>query len=155
MSGHEAQIASPSPSQPEQVLMDSRSLPKITIALMAGFLVVASQAFSAEAYWWLSFSGGIAIGIIAVGFGPLRRRGIIQRGLDAAIDVLAASIIVSSVLFGPGTVVWLGSSAALAVLALAITGLIAIELATEQVVHSLEVGADRENTTNARAVIHA
>jgi len=83
------------------------------------------------------------------------RRYEVQRSLDAAIAVLAAWIIVFSLVFGDGAVVWLGFSAGVAVLALAIPDLTANALGTEQVVHSLEVNADRENTTDGRAAIRA
>jgi asparagine N-glycosylation enzyme membrane subunit Stt3 len=142
-------------SNKEQILMITRYVTNLTLALTAGFLVVASQAFSAGTYSWLSFGVGLAIGAIALGCVALRRRGIFQRSLDAAIGVLAAWIIVSSLVFGAGVVVWLGFSTGVAVLALAIAGLTANELSAERVVHSLEVNTHRENATDGRAGIHA
>jgi hypothetical protein len=135
--------------------MSTRYLTNMTLALIAGFLVVASQAFTASTYAWLSFAGGVAIGVVALGSLALRGRGIVQRSIDATVVVLAAWTIVSSLVFATGSVIWLGFSAAAAVLALAITGLTANELGTERVVHSLQVNAQAENTTDGRAVVHA
>jgi hypothetical protein len=135
--------------------MSTRYLTNITLALLAGFLVVASQAFTASAYAWLSFAGGAAIGVVAVCGLALRGRGSLQRGIDAAVVVIGAWIVVSSLVFGAGSVIWLGFSAAVAVLALAIAGLTANELRSEQVVHSLKVNTQSENATDGRAVAHA
>jgi hypothetical protein len=135
--------------------MSTRYLTNITLALMAGFLVVASQAFTASTYSWLSFGGGVAIGAVALCGLALRGRGPVQRGIDAGLVVLSAWIVVSSLVFATGTVIWLGFSAAVAVLALAIAGLTANELESEHVVHSLEVNAKAENITDGRAVVHA
>jgi len=135
--------------------MSTRYVTNITLALIAGFLVVASQAFTASAYAWLSFAGGAAICAVALCGLALRGRGRVQRSIDGTTVVLGAWIVVSSLVFATGSVIWLGFSAAAAVLALAITGLTANELGSEQVVHSLEVSAQTENTTDGRAVVHA
>jgi hypothetical protein len=135
--------------------MSTRYLTNIALALVAGFLVVASQAFTASAYAWLSFAGGVAIGAVALCGLALRGRGGVQRAIDAAVVVLGAWTVVSSLVFATGSVIWLGFSAAVAVLALAITGLTANELGAEQVVHSLQVNAQTENANDGRAVAHA
>jgi hypothetical protein len=139
----------------EAVLMNSRYLTNITIALIAGFSIVASQAFTNATYSWLMFGCGVAIGAVALGSIALRGRGLVQRSLDGAVGVLSAWTIVSSLVFG--SVVWLGFSAAVAVAAVAIAGLTANELATERVVHSLEPSSYSHGhaTHDGRAVVHA
>jgi hypothetical protein len=69
----------------------------------------------------------------------LARRGIAQRVLDAVIGALGAWTIVASVVFAGSTVTWLGFSAGVAFVALALIGLTLHELLTERVVHSIEV----------------
>jgi hypothetical protein len=108
------------------------------LALAAGFLVVATQAFAPVTVAWITF--GIAAGITAAALGmiPLRT-GLIQRGLAALTVGLGAWTIVLSLVFAPTTVVWLGFASALAFVALAFAGLTAHELTTERIVHSLDV----------------
>ena len=61
-----------------------------------------------------------------------------QRGLDAAVAVLAAWTIVESLVFDGATLTWITFGTAAAMLVLAVAGLVAHELTTERVVHSLE-----------------
>jgi hypothetical protein len=135
--------------------MNSRYLTNITITLLAGFLIVASQAFTNATYSWLMLGGGVAIGAISLGSIALRKRGVVQRSLDGVLGVLSAWTIVSSLVFSE--VIWLGFSAAVAVAAVAVAGLTANELATERVVHSLEPSAyaNSRAATVGRGVVHA
>lgn len=122
--------------------MRSRYLTNIVLALLAGFLVVASQAFAPAVLTWLMLGIGVATLAIAVPAGlALRRRGILQRSLDGIVAVLGAWTIVAGLVFAGATVTWLGFSAAIAIVAMAVIGLSAHELSTERVVHSLEVHA--------------
>ena len=108
------------------------------LALAAGFLVVATQAFAPVTVAWLTF--GIAAGITVAALGMLAlRTGLIQRGLAALTVGLGAWTIVLSLVFAPITVVWLGFASALAFVALAFAGLTAHELTTERIVHSLDL----------------
>lgn len=122
--------------------MRSRYLTNIVLAVMAGFLVVASQAFAPPVLSWLML--GIGVGTIAIVVPAalaLRRRGILQRGLDGIVGVLGAWTIVAGLVFSGAAVTWLGFSAAVAIVGLAVIGLTAHELSTERVVHSLEIHA--------------
>ena len=124
--------------------MNTRYVTNLTLTLLPGFLVVASQAFTASTNSWLSFAGGAAIGAVALGGVALRGRGVVQRCTDAVVIVLGGWIVVSSLVFSSGSVIWLGFSAAVAVLALAITGLTLNELTTERLcIHWNQIGIER------------
>ncbi len=122
--------------------MRSRYLTNIVLALLAGFLVVASMAFAPAVLTWLMLGiGAASLAIVGPAGLALRRRGILQRGLDGIVAVLGAWTIVAGLVFAGATVTWLGFSAAIAIVAMAVIGLTAHELSTERVVHSLEVHA--------------
>lgn len=108
------------------------------LTVIAGFLVVATQAFLPVTVAWLSFAVGVAAVVLAAGSIALRT-GLIQRILGGAALLIGAWTVVASLIFAPTTVVWLGFASALALVALGVTGLIAHELKTERVVHSLAV----------------
>jgi hypothetical protein len=93
------------------------------IALAAGFLVVASQAFSPSTTGWLAFA--IAIGTLAVACLAQadRSRGIVQRALDGAIALLSAWTIVASVVFDGRVVTWLTLGESIGLVGLAYVGL--------------------------------
>lgn len=117
------------------------------LALAAGFLVVATQAFAPVTVAWLTF--GIAAGITLVGLVSLPLPfGLLQRGLSALTVALGIWTIVASLVFAPTTVVWLGFASALGFVALAFGGLTVHELTTERIVHSLDISArEREPVT--------
>lgn len=135
--------------------MSSRFLTNITLALLAGFLVVASQAFAPATMTWLMLGvGAAALVIVAPAIG-LRRRGRAQQGIDALIAILAAWMIVAGLVFAGAAVTWLGFSAAAGIVALAVIGLIVHELSTERVVHSLEVYAHEPEVEHKIAEMRA
>jgi hypothetical protein len=130
--------------------MTTRFLSNLVLAVIGGFLVVATQAFAPGAVAWLTFA--IAIGAVVVGAGMTAGiRDVAQRGIGALTAVLGAWTIVASLVFVPTTVVWLGFASALGFVALAVAGLIAHELHTERVVHSLEVAPDRSRSPHPMA----
>lgn len=118
--------------------MSIRYLYNLTLGLVAGFLVVASQVFAPITVAWLTFGIGVGITVAALGMFALRT-GLAQRTLSGVDVLLGAWTIVASLVFFPTTVVWLGFASALAFVGLAVAGLTAHELTTERVVHSLEV----------------
>ena len=124
--------------------MSTRYLTNIAIALGAGFLVVASQAFAPATMTWLMLGIGAGSLAILVPATAIRRRGVVQRGLDVVIGIVAIWTIVSGLVFAGATVTWLGFASGVALVALAVIGLTAHELSTERVVHSLEVHAAGE-----------
>ena len=118
--------------------MNSRYLTNIGLALMGGFLVVVSQAWSVSVFMWVMLGIGIAAMALA-GSAGIPGRGRSQRVLDGIIGVLGAWTIVASVVFAGSVVTWLGLGSGAAFVALAVIGLTLHELYTERVVHSFEV----------------
>ena len=119
--------------------MSIRYLSNIALALIAGFEVVASQAFSNSVFASLALAGGAAVVALLAIATAAGQRGIVQRGMDLINGVLGVGLIVASLVVVESTFVWLGLGAALAMVALAITGLTLHELKTERVVHSFEL----------------
>ena len=118
--------------------MNSRYVTNIGLALMGGFLVVVSQAWSVSVFMWVMLGIGAAAVALA-GSIALPGRGRSQRILDGIIGVLGAWTIVASLVFGGTVVTWLGFASGVALVALAVIGLSIHELYTERVVHSFEV----------------
>jgi hypothetical protein len=108
------------------------------LTVIAGFLVVATQAFLPVTVAWLTFAIGAAAVLLGAGAVAMRA-GMIQRILGIVVLALGAWTVIASLVFAPTVVVWLGFASALALVALGITGLVAHELKTERVVHSLAV----------------
>jgi hypothetical protein len=132
--------------------MSIRYLSNITLALIGGFVVVASQAFSASVFASLALAGGAAaVALLAIATAA-GQRGIVQRGMDVVSGVLGVGLIVLSLVVANSTFVWIGLGAALAMVALAVTGLTLHELKTERVVHSIEL---REQPAHDREPIAA
>jgi hypothetical protein len=114
-------------------------------ALVAGFLVVVSQAFAPTAIEWITFGGGVFFIVTATL--RLVDSGLAHRLVHAGIVTLGVLIVIESLLAAGPALVWLSFAGALAVLALSLIGLTLHELSTERVVHSLEVSGTK---TNAR-----
>lgn len=128
-----------------KTVLDSKEDPMRTrffynsiLALAAGFLVVATQAFAPVTVAWITFGIAAGITVAALAVTPLRT-GLIQRVLSTLTVGLGAWTIVASLVFAPTTVVWLGFASAIAFVALAFAGLTAHELTTERIVHSLDI----------------
>ena len=117
--------------------MTVRYFSNLTLALVAGFIVVATQAFATGTVAWLAFAAGIVF--LTTGAALVRRQPRAHRALSAATAVLGALIIIESLLTGGSTLIWLSFAGALGVLGLAIGGMTVHGLSTERVVHSLEV----------------
>lgn len=118
--------------------MNSRYLTNIGLAILGGFLVVASQVWSPSVFMWLMLGVGAAAVALA-GSIAISGRGLSQRTLDGIIGVLGAWTIVASLVFSGTVVTWLGFASGAAFVALAVIGLTLHELYTERVVHSFEV----------------
>jgi hypothetical protein len=115
----------------------------LSLAVLAAFLVVATQAFALAVVAWITFGISVATLVLALAIaGTFRRHlpSLIVGGLAAGVS---GWTIVASLVFGTATVMWLGFAAALAIGLLAVAGLIAHELSTERVVHSLAVSERR------------
>ena len=120
--------------------MSPRFITNLVVLLAGGFVVVSSQTFGAQTTRWIAF--GVALGVLSVIAlaQRSRARGGVQSGLDAMIGSLAVWSAVASMVFSGSTVMWLSFGDALGLAALAIGGLLAHELSTERVVHSLATG---------------
>jgi hypothetical protein len=119
--------------------MSIRYLSNITLALIGGFEVVASQAFAADVFAWLALAGGAAIVALLGIATATAERGALQRAMDAIGAVLGAALVVTSLVFAASTFTWIGLGLALAVVVVAVAGLTLHELKTERVVHSIEL----------------
>jgi hypothetical protein len=115
--------------------MTLRYFSYLALALVAGFIVVVTQAFSGATVEWLTLAAGILFAL--TGAAMLPRPGVVHRALNTAIMVLGGLMIIETLLTAGS--ISLSFAGALAVLSAAIVGLTAHELSTERVVHSLEV----------------
>ena len=130
--------------------MSFRYLSNLALAVIAGFEIVAFQAFSPTVYAWLAFGGGVAIVTVALAT-ALIDRGVDQRVLSALAAVAGGWIIVSSLVFATSTVVWLGFSAAAAVAVLGVVGLTLHELHDERVIHAVDMRTNQTSPSGRTA----
>ena len=124
--------------------MSSRFITNLVVLTAGGFVVVASQAFSAGTTGWIAF--GVAIGILAVTAVAqrFRGRGRVQTALDGLVGALAVWTAVASMVFSGATLIWVSFGNAVAFAALALAGLAAHELSTERVMHTF-ASAEQDN----------
>lgn len=117
--------------------MSLRFVTNVTLMLAGGLIVVCSQAFSAGIAGWIAF--GIGLGILAMVGGVQldRSRGWLQHGLDGVAGLLAIWTVIAAVVFSGSPLAWLVFAEGLGFVGLALVGLVAHELSTERVVHSL------------------
>jgi len=123
-----------------------RYLLNLLLAVVAGFEVAAFKAFGPDLYAWLAFAGGVAVIAIATA-SLLTERSATQRALSAVTVVIGAWTVVASLVFDPTTVIWLGFSAAVAVVALAVTGLTLHEVRDEHVIRAVDMGAPSQGSS--------
>jgi hypothetical protein len=124
--------------------MSTRYLTNLVLALVGGFLLVASQAFTVAIFMWLMLAGGIATIVVAAPGVAIPSHGAVQRGLDYLFSLLGIWTIVASIVFGGVAITWLGFASGAALVALALVGLTAHELSTERIVHALDVRSPAE-----------
>ena len=110
---------------------------RLALLLIAGFLVVASQVWSAGTIEWLFIAGGIVM-IFAAAI-DAEAEGSAQRTLDAVIVVLGIFSIVQAIVFSGGTLEWFSFGTGAALAALVTLGLVIHENSTERIVHELSV----------------
>ena len=124
--------------------MSQRFITNVALAIAGAVVVVASQAFMSSATGWLTFGVGLgALALLAV----VRREGMgepVSRLLDAGIGLLAIWSVIASVVYSGRLLTWLSFGEGVALVVLALAGLVVHELWTERAVHALEaVPADR------------
>jgi hypothetical protein len=128
--------------------LSTRYLSNLALALVAAFVVVASQSFSPSVFAWLAFGGGVAF--VAIALAQVACHGeVVHRALGAVTAAVGAWTIVSSLVFSASAVVWLGFSAADAVVALAVVGLTAHELRDERVLRAVDIRTGDHPTARA------
>jgi hypothetical protein len=138
-------------AQNKEVQMDTRYLTNVLLVLGGGFVIVATQAFSAATAAWLAFAV-TGVGAAALtGLSLMRGRGPIQRTMDAVIAAFAAWTIVESLVFTGTVGNWLSFGAAAAIAALSVAGLTVHELVTERVVHAIDIPRGARATDRAAA----
>lgn len=77
--------------------MSTRYLTNAAIALLGGFVVVASQAFSPAVIAWLGFAVAIAVLLIVAVAQFDSTRGAVSRALDGVLGALSIWTIVTTV----------------------------------------------------------
>lgn len=117
--------------------MSIRYLSNLALTLIAGFLIIATQAFLLPVVAWIGF--GLSIALLALGAATMLIPPLAQRVMGGTVAVIATWTIVASLVFAPATAMWLIFASAIAMTALGVAGLSLHELRTERVVHSLEV----------------
>jgi hypothetical protein len=116
----------------------------VSLALAAGFLVVASQAFAAVDIANVALGVGIGMLVVSLGIAGAFRRHAPSLIAGGAAAIVSAWMILASQVFSLGVVQSLTFAEALGIVGLAIAGLTAHELTTERVVHSLAPHRSRE-----------
>ena len=127
------------PGSERSTPVSNRFISNMLLALAGGLVLVVTQAFAPPVVAWIAFGVtgvGVLLLMIATALAP--GRGNVQRTLDAVAGVLAVWTIVETLVFSGMLMVWLTFGAAAAIVAVGAAGLIAHELSTERVVHSLE-----------------
>jgi hypothetical protein len=99
------------------------------LALLGGFVVVATQAFTADVLSWLAFGVAAAIISVIVLAQLDRSRGWVQRGLDVATLCVSGLMLAFAIAESGSTVIWLSFAFALGIVALAFAGLTVHEVA--------------------------
>lgn len=115
----------------------------LVTALVAGFIVVVTQAFAPSTAAWIAFGAGVFFICAAVGQAAWTT--LAHRLVQLGTLVLGILIVIESLLATGSSVQWLSFAGALGVLALSLIGLTIHELSTERVVHSLEVSSQKSN----------
>jgi hypothetical protein len=120
------------------------------IALLAGFVVVATQAFAAPTVAWLAFGAAV----VTLGISALSQldsgRGLIQRLLDGVMASIATVLIVFSLVFTGNVVTWLAFGLSVGFVAVAFAGMTLHEIETWMSAN--QAGEVRQLSTATRPV---
>jgi hypothetical protein len=112
--------------------MPARFASNLSIALLGGVLVSCALVFAPAVVQWLALGVGGAAAVITLAAFATRGRGPAQRLLDAMIAPLAGWTIIAATTYTGATQRWMSFSAGAALCALAVSGLIAHEVAIER-----------------------
>ncbi len=117
--------------------MSTRYLTGMFLALLGGFVVVASQALARATVGWIAFAVGVAATTVSALAQLDRSRGTVQRTLDAA-TVAGAGLMMAFALTASGqAVIWLSFAFAVGIVALAVSGLTLNEISSWRANHNL------------------
>ncbi len=117
--------------------MSTRFITGTVLALLAGFVVVVSQAFAPSTLSWVAFGIGVAVVGICVVAQLDRSRGAVQRALDAATVVVGGLLIAFSLVSSGTTVTWLAFAFSLGIVGLSIAGLTLHEISNWRAQHRM------------------
>jgi len=113
---------------------------RLSLLLVAGFLVVASQVWTGDTLQWLFVAGG-AVMILGAAVDAMGRIPV-QTALGGLVALLGAWTVVEAFVFDGTDLKWWSFASAAALAALSTIGLIVHESRTERVVHELSVKAE-------------
>lgn len=114
--------------------MSTRFMTNLILVIFGGFMIVATQAFAPGVVGWLAFAIiGVAVVVLEATTPLFRRRGAVQRTLDAVAGAIGIWTIIASLVFSGRTLVWLSFAEACAFVLLSIAGLILNEYLREHV----------------------
>jgi peptidoglycan/LPS O-acetylase OafA/YrhL len=92
--------------------MRTHFISRLTLLLVAGFLVLATQVWSGRTLMWMFIAGG-AVMILLAAIG-IRREDRPQRMLDGLVFLLGAWAIVEAIIFNGSTLEWVSFGTAVA-----------------------------------------
>ena len=129
--------------------MSIRYATYLVFAVVAGFIVLVTQAFGAPAAGWIAFGGGAVFAVVAAGMTV--RSVLVHRAIYAGISTLGVLILIETRLASGDVMTALSLAGGLAVLALSLAGLTLHEISTERVVHSLELAPENSEVNQPLA----
>jgi uncharacterized membrane protein len=131
--------------------MRIRFISWVTLGVAAAFLVVATTTFTLATIAGLTLGVGIGMLVVSLGI-AYRYRDHIPTLVPALVTAaVSAWMIIASQVFSQGTGQNLTLAESLAICGLSLVGLIAHELSSERIVHSLEVNAGHRESAPAAA----
>lgn len=127
--------------------MSTHYLTGALTALLGGLVVVVSQAFSPSVLGWVAFGVAVAIASTELLAQLDRSRGAAQRTLDVASVVVAALLIIFSLVTSGQTEIWLSFAFSLGLVALAYAGLTLHEVTSHHSHAAATVMSDHTSDT--------
>jgi hypothetical protein len=117
--------------------MSTQYITGALLAILGGFVVVASQAFAPNPLSWIAFGTAVAIVAISLLSQLDRSRGAGQRTLDAALAAVGGLMMTFALVASGTAVTWLSFAFALGTVALAFAGLTMHEVSSWRTAHQL------------------
>lgn len=117
--------------------MSTRYLTGMLLALLGGFVVVASQGLASATVGWIAFAVAVAAATVTVLAQLDRSRGTVQRTLDAVTFAVAGLMMAFALTASGQAVSWLSFAFAVGIVALAVSGLTMNEISNWRATHNL------------------